>query len=211
MDKILARQLSALVNSVDPYIDPEELGQAIMPVVVGLFQNAQTVSHLSDAQKNWYLERHQAGLLAYMMKCFADARAIITVRFVEDQDFDCVIRAVIEGYAPIHKRIQLKQLASHEQSKSLQALIDGLKSKYPTSSDLVVAIWINRDTNLEFENLDFRGLKLEQLWFFGVSALGDLTLEGGLVSDLVSGLRWTAIMYNDKRREVRPVKFKPVF
>jgi len=208
MDKILERQLLALVNGIDPYIDPEELGQAIMPVVVGIFQNSETVSDLSDAQKNWYLERHQAGFLAYMMKCFAGERAVITVRFVEDQDFDCVIRAVIKGHVTILKRVQLKQLASHGQSANLPALIDKLKSKYTTSSDLLVAIWINRDTDLKFENLNFRGLNLEQLWFFGVSALGDLTLEGGLVSDLVSGLRWAAIMRSDKRREIKPVKFK---
>src|ERR1035438_3157099 len=116
-----------------------------------------------------------------MMKCLAGDRATITVRFVEYQDFDCVIRAVIEGHAPIYKRVQLKQFASHEQSENLQVLIDKLKSKYPTSSDLAVAIWVNRDINLEFENLDFRGLRLDQLWFFGVSTLGDLRLDGGPV------------------------------
>jgi hypothetical protein len=208
MDKILERQVSALVNGIDPYITPEELGRAIMPVVVRILQKPETVSYLSDGEKNWYLQRHQAGFLAYMMKHFACDRSVITVRFLELQDFDCVIREVTDGGAIIYMPVQLKQLANHEKSKNLQVVIDQLKSQYPRSSDLVVAIWINRDINLEFNNLDFRGLYIEQLWFFGDSIIGELTLDGGRVSDLVSGRRLAAVM-KDGKRTVSPVRFKP--
>ena len=210
MDKILERQLSAPVNGVDPYISPEEFGEAIMPVVVRILQKPETVSHLSDAQKNWYLQRHQAGFLAYMLKHLAGGRAIIRVRFVEDQDFDCVMRAVMKTGDIVYKRVQLKQLANHEKSKSLQEIIKQLKSHYPTSSDLVVAIWLNRDISnfdLEFEHLDFAGLNIEQLWFFGDSVSGELTLDGGLISNLLSGWRYAARIKN-RQRAVCRVQFK---
>jgi hypothetical protein len=204
MDKILKKQLAAL-----NYIEPEELGRNIMSTVIGILQKPETVSHLSDKEKNVFLEKHQAGFLAFMYKYFSGSRATVTVCVTELQDFDCVIKGVMEEGDIVYKRVQLKQLANHEKSKNLQAIIDKLKSQYPTSSDLVVAIWINRDINLEFERLDFNGLNIQQLWLFGDSILGELTLDGGSVSELVSGLRWAAVM-KDGERTVWPVRFKPM-
>ena len=80
-----------------------------------------------------------------------------------------------------YKPVQLKQLPSQETNSgaTLQGLIDGLKRRHPTSTDLIVGVWINREVNLAFEELDFTGLHIEQLWLFGDAICGELTLDRG--------------------------------
>jgi hypothetical protein len=135
----------------------------------------------------------------------------VKVAFHEAADFDCVLRAIDPERGTVYKPVQLKQLPSHQVNAEadLQRLIDQLKVKYRDPENLMVAIWINRDGNLIFEKLDFEGLNIEQLWFFGDAVSGELTLDGGQISDLLSGLR-----HSSKRVGLEPgggiVRFKPL-
>ena len=206
MNPILKRRLAAL-----NYQDPEAMLRRLMPIIVGILQKPETVAHLSGKQKNDFLEEHQAAFLAFMMKHIAGRHARVTVCVEELDDFDCIIKGEI-GKDTVYKPVQLKQLPSHEVNDDveLQEIIDKLKRKYPTSPDLVVAIWINRDIKLDFTLLRFDGLKIEQLWFFGDGVTGEITLDGGIIADLISGVRWSGIM-KDGIPTVRPIRFKPKF
>lgn len=64
--------------------------------------------------------------------------------------------------------IQLKQFVPDRlnSSTNLQIEIDKLK-KYGTSSQLVVAIHINRKMNLRPQDLNVSGLKVKEIWLFG--------------------------------------------
>lgn len=204
MNPILKRRLASL-----NYEDPETILRRLMPTIVGILQKPETVSHLSAKQKNKLLEEHQAAFLAFMMKHIAGCQARVTVCVKELDDFDCTIKGEI-GSDTVYKPVQLKQLPSRQVNREieLQGIINKLKTQYPTSSDLVVAIWINRDIKLDFRLLRFDGLKIEQLWFFGDSVTGNTTLDGGVVADLISGVRWSGLMRNGIPT-VRRIRFKP--
>ncbi len=204
MDQIFERQLARL-----DYVDPEDLLRDIMPTVVAILQQPDTMKHLSAREKTTYLEKHQAGFLGLLTKRNVEGMDVqISVAFKEAADFDCVLRAIDHVKGVSHKLVQLKQLPSHEVNPraDLQTLVNRLKVKYGASRDLIVAIWINRDINLVFEELDFTGLKIEQLWFFGDAISGELTLDGGLVIDLISGMRWASRLKGFDL-ELRPVRF----
>jgi len=205
MDAIYQRQLARL-----DFVDPEELLRENMPLVEGILQKPETVQHLSRREKNAILEKHQAGYLPLLMKRNSERQGVeVKVAFKEAADFDCVLRAVDPAKGTAYKPIQLKHLPSEEVSPdaTLQRLIDGFKAKYRDPENLVVAIWINRNIKLIFEELDFTGLTVEQLWFFGDAVSGDLTLDGGQVSDLAVGVRWSSRL-RGLELEIRPVRFR---
>ena len=204
MDPILERRLAAL-----EYVAPEDLLSEIGPSVIGILQNRGSVAHLASHKKGALLEKHQAGFLAFMVKHIAGPCAEVTVCFKEFDDFDCVLRALI-GRETVYMPVQLKQLPGHEIDLDieLQALVDKLKKQYPVSPDLVVAIWINRNIHLNFAKLSFVGLPIKQLWFFGDSTSAEITLEGGLVSELLGGFYYRGEM-KDGRAVVTGRRFKP--
>ena len=81
--------------------------------------------------------------------------------------------------------IQLKQLVPDRlnPSTTLQAEIDKLK-KYSGSSDLVVAIHVNREIHLKPQDIDIQGLKIKEIWLFGQLDLDSLdwVLIGNLMT-----------------------------
>lgn len=200
---MLERQLARL-----DYIDPRDLLRRIRPKVVGILQHPDQMRALSDHQRNDYIEQHQAGFLALFMKQIAEPHADVTLALNEDDDYDCVIRAIDAEGRTAYKLVQLKQLSSHQLNDQLdlQAFINRLGTKYPSSGDLVLAIWINRDIQFTFSQLDFSRLRVEQLWLFGDSADGTVAMDGGLVSDLIAGVRWSCVMRN-LRPTVKRVRF----
>jgi hypothetical protein len=207
MDAIYQRQLARL-----NYVNPEDLLREIMPTVVAILQRPETVQHLSRREQNALLEKHQAGFLGLFTKRIAERVNVeVKVAFKEEADFDCVLRAIAPGMPISYKPVQLKQLPSHETNAgaTLQDLIEGLKRTYPASTDLVVGVWINRNVNLLFEELDFTGLRIEQLWFFADAIWGELTLDGGFVSELVNGLRWWSALTGPDLRGGR-ARFRPL-
>ncbi len=86
----------------------------------------------------------------------------------ESSDYDYVLSAEHEGHAHFIP-LQMKQLVPEWRSAttSLQLEIDKL-AKYRTSSDLVVAIHVNRRVNIQIEKLDLSSLNINELWLFGV-------------------------------------------
>lgn len=206
VDPILHRQLASLT-----YVEPESLLRDIMPLVVAILQKPETVTHLTPRQKKAYLEQHQAAFLTYVWKRIAGPLAEVTVCVMEALDFDCVMKGVMASGETVYKPVQLKQLPSYEVNPKadLQTTIDRLKKQYATSADLVVGIWINRDVKVDFARLDFSGLRIEQLWLFGDSVSGPITLDGGVVADLISGVRWSGVMVGGVPT-VRQFRFKPI-
>jgi dGTP triphosphohydrolase len=193
MNAMLERQLARL-----DYIDPRDLLRSIEPTVVGVLQHPNEVRGLTDHQRNDYIQKHQAAFLSLFMKQIAGPNANITVALKEADDYDCVIRAIDAGGGTAYKLVQLKQLVNHQVDDNidLQTLINRLPIKCASSGDLVVAIWTNRDIELDFSQLDLSRLRVEQLWLFGDSVDGAVTLDGGFVSDLIAGVRWSCVMRN---------------
>ena len=85
----------------------------------------------------------------------------------EKSDYDYIGAYEHEG-AVLRFPIQLKQLVPDRlnPSTTLQNEIDKLK-KYSGSSDLVVAIHINRKVHVKPLDLDVSGLKIKEIWLFG--------------------------------------------
>lgn len=102
----------------------------------------------------------------------------------ENADYDYV-GAYEQNGAISRFPIQLKQLVPDRLNPStdLQAEIDKLK-KYSGSSDLVVAIHINRNMHLKSQDLDVSKLKIKEIWLFGQLGPGSKTwlLFGNLMS-----------------------------
>ena len=203
MSPIDKRRFAALV-----YLEPEELLRSIMPNVIGILQKQESVADLPAQKKKEFLEKHQAGFFAFMMKHVGGEHARITVCVNETDDFDCILKGETER-GTVYKPVQLKQLPSHQENEDidLQRVIDQLKIKYPTSTSLVVVIWINRDIKLDFKDLTFEGLAIEQLWLLGDSGTGVITLDGGPVISLIDGIRRSATMTNGTP-SVRPIRFR---
>jgi hypothetical protein len=205
MDPIFKRQLARL-----EYMDPEVWLRKIMPTVEGILQRPETVKHLTAREKNAFLQKHQAGFLGLLVKRNTELLDVqISLAFGEIADSDCVLRAVDPIKGTAYKLVQLKQLPSHAVNADahLQALIDRLKGKYHDAANLIVAIWVNRDIKLRFEELDFTGLDIEQLWFFGDAVSGELTLDGGHVAHLISGARWASRLKGFDL-QIRRVRFR---
>ena len=210
IDPILERRLAAL-----RYSDPETLLHEVLPTIQAILQKPDLAKGISGKERKACLEKYQAAFLGFMMKHSMRSIAVVTVcvqesnEFDKIDDFDCVLKAVIHGGETAYKPVQLKQLPSHEVNArtEIQTEIDKLQ-KYGSSPTLVVAFWINRDTKLDLGKLNFDNLKIEQLWFFGDSPRGDITLHGGTMPDLRSGICWAGRMENGKAT-VKPWRFKP--
>ena len=203
MNAIQKRQLASLI-----YVTPEYLELSVRPTVVAILQKSEKVKHLSGDQKKKYLEKHHAANLGLMFKHGASSTADVTVCVHEQDDFDCVLKLVHATKGVAYKPVQLKQVPYNVNGHAdIQTEINKLK-KYTSSSELMVAFWINRDVKFDLRDLDFDGLGIEQLYFLGVKPSGVVTLHGGPVPDLVSGVCWTRIASNGTL-ETKPVRFKP--
>jgi hypothetical protein len=202
-DSIQNRQYAAL-----SYVDPLQLLRQIEPTIVGILQKPETVAHLTQREKNKFLEKHQAAFLGIMMQHMAGSHATVTLAVGEFQDGDCVIRGETTEGAIVHRVVQLKQLPPHQKNQKIdvQHILDGLR-KYSASPDLIVAIWLNRDVKFFIENLNFDKVPVQQLWFFGDAVNSDLTLEGGTVRDLREGVAWFGRLRN-LQADIRPMRFK---
>lgn len=183
MNPMQRRQLKSL-----SYIVPEVLEASVKPAVIAILQNAEHAKHLSGTQKREIIEKYHAAHLALLFKHGAILTSDVTVCVQENEDYDCVLKLIDGAQDEVYKIVQLKQLPNVSHAPNIQTEIDKLKLKYPTSSDLMVSIWINRNAKIDLRDLDFRGLKIEQLWLVGTTPNGDVTLHGGIISDLISGV-----------------------
>ena len=133
-----------------------------------------------------YHEEFQAALFAYGLSqkgaCYPWEYC-----YGERADHDCAVRCHIpeaEG-GLIYKAVQLKELVPGEldPQSSLQAIINSL-AKYtakPAEESLVVAIYINRKTCINFQELSIPKLQIQQLWLYGFLDEDGCFLAGNLL------------------------------
>ena len=82
-------------------------------MVEAILKQADQANFLNDRQKKQCLERYQAAFLAMMIGLSAGSRGAVSVCVKEDDDFDCVIKAVEVDGKVVFKPFQLKHLPSH--------------------------------------------------------------------------------------------------
>lgn len=204
MDRILERTLKAL-----SYQDPQKLLNEVMPA--GKETNKQNFESTrgGSALEKRQSEEYQAALFASIMKLTADGEMKVSVCVTESADYDCILKLELDGITR-YKQIQLKQLppSTVNEKVLIQDIIETIKAKYRTSPELGVVMWINRDVSFDFKDLNFEGMGVEQFWIFGVSLLDSITLDGGIIADLVSGIRWTGNI-KDGQPSIRSQRFRP--
>jgi hypothetical protein len=87
-------------------------------------------------------------------------------------DTDFYLRADLgENKSWAYRPVQLKRLVPERlaPAQSFQSLLDGLK-KYvtrPGQESLIVALFVARTGCLEIKELDFSGIQVDQVWFYG--------------------------------------------
>ncbi|MGN7838276.1 hypothetical protein [Stenotrophomonas sp. 22385] len=150
------------------YFDPA-------PVLIGLRDYERSgalqdvpyeVASLRTRELKPYGERRQCAMFAYLMGRVTGT--FVSVAYCEASDYDAVMHHRV-GDEIRFVPVQMKELPPSflPFTKDLQGLIDGLKDKYPTSSDLTVAVYVNRDVSFRVQHLDLSGLNLGALWLFG--------------------------------------------
>ncbi len=196
MDAISYRRFASL-----EYVDPENLLKELLPTIELIQQGA-----FNGGQRKAIVEKYQAALFAYILGQNNRFRPVISVCIKEDDDFDCVIKAVEPDGHTVFRPVQLKEFSNRNPKGSkIQAEIDKLK-KY--SSGLSVVFWVNRDVKIDLSKLDFSDLKIQQLWFMGDSSSGEVTLHGGLIRDLISGLCRAKLLKEGKIQTLKR-RFRP--
>lgn len=120
----------------------------------------------------------------------------VPIRFArsENHDYDFVamwMKDDIRHFAPV----QLKEVVPSQINPklTLQALIEQLGEKYVDSSDLTVAIYLNRETTFDLATLHVPPLRLGALWIFG--GISPDQTEWGLWGDLLDGPIGTRFEY----------------
>jgi hypothetical protein len=91
----------------------------------------------------------------------------IDVACVEDEDFDCIAR-YIRADELVLVPIQIKELAPADLNPKATLSEELSKlTKYATSRDLVVAIYLNRNERVVFSEIVIPELETAELWFLG--------------------------------------------
>lgn len=139
------------------------------------------VKHLRTRGLKPYLERRQCALFAFLMG--KKMGTPVAVAYSEQSDYDAVMKWRLGDqvrFAPV----QMKELPPDRgaETRDLQHQIDRLKVRYPRSSDLTVAIHLNRNMRVLVSELDLSGLNLAALWFFGGDGANRWWLTGDLLS-----------------------------
>lgn len=145
------------------------------------------VASLRTRELKPYGERRQCAMFAYLMGRVT--QTFVSVAYCESSDYDAVMQYRV-GDEVRFVPVQMKELPPSflPYTKDLQGLIDGLADKYPTSSDLTVAVYLNRDVTFRVQDLNLSRLNLGALWLFGgCDSTGDAwRVIGNLLSDTCS-------------------------
>jgi hypothetical protein len=110
-------------------------------------------------------ESRQAALFAFGLGVALNAP--VQYAHSEEQDYDAVVRYQLASgvsYLPV----QLKEWVPDflNPNATLQSELDKL-AKYVDSADLAVALYLNRDTTIEMQDLKLPQGTVGGLWFFG--------------------------------------------
>ena len=152
------------------YLDPE-------PLLIGLkeFYDLNPMQMLPSVVSNLRRRdvRHIGEARRCALFCYGVGKALgVKVLFAdhESEDYDYVglyRTGKIFNFVPI----QMKEFVptSVNPTTQLQAELDKL-SKYKDSSNLIVAVHVNRTGLLNLSHLHISHLKIKELWFFGAKA-----------------------------------------
>ena len=129
------------------------------------------------------LEWRQAALFSYGMSLVQGSK--IYYSMTEKSDYDLVTMRQLNdcvNYCPV----QLKELVPkfRNPNQDMRSLLDGLK-KYTDSSDLVVAVHMNREFFFNPKNYAFSGYNFAGIWVFGGAS--DNQIDFNIFGDLQTG------------------------
>jgi hypothetical protein len=152
------------------YKDPSQLLRALRPLQLRLAQSAlsKRIKSLRGPGAKVHRERWHAALFTHGLSVCLNLPSL-EFASVEKQDYDCVARHVNGDtcdydYVPI----QLKELvpAKLNPGASLEREIAKL-TKYSSSTDLCVAVFLNRAGRLDLASIKVPKLHIAELWLYG--------------------------------------------
>ncbi|MBN2654198.1 MAG: hypothetical protein JXR79_03675 [Nitrospirae bacterium] len=151
-----------------------------------------TAKTLRRNKQKLYREGREAALFSYGLSQAVVGEKIYFAN-CEDVDYDFVTyfkRDDVLHYTPV----QLKEVVSEKlNSKSnLNETISKL-AKYSSSSNLVVAIHLNKEIRLEFNAIEVQKLNIAQLWIFG--ALDETQDSWFIYGDMLSNPEYYQFNY----------------
>jgi len=196
IDPIAHRKFGSL-----EYVNPEKLIKELLPTIDLIQQGT-----FGGRERKTVVEKYAGALFAYILTQNNHIHPTISVGMKEDDDYDCVVRAVEPSGKIIFRPVQVKEFSNRDPKNSeIQSEINKLK-KYPP--DLAVVFWVKRDVKIDLSKLKFSGLNIQQLWFMGESPTNEVMLHGGFTRDLISGLCRIKILKNGKVQTLKR-QFKP--
>lgn len=103
----------------------------------------------------------------------------------ENSQIDFVFRQCVTSEEAHYEFVQLKEVAPGDipSARSLQALLDDLPHKYPSSGGLTIGVHLNRTASLSLGSLRLPALSDGSLWLFGLG--GEPPHDSFLVGDLL--------------------------
>ncbi len=148
--------------------DPTALLKALRPLqhAVAVSDLPAKTKALRNSKQKTHRETWQAALFSHGVTVSLSLPSL-EFAIVEEEDYDCVVRwiaASTVNYAPV----QLKEIVPNELNPT--ATIDGeiaKLTKYATSPELIVALFLNRAGRFELRSIKIPSLPIGQLWMFG--------------------------------------------
>ena len=145
--------------------EPELIRLREVEVTIAAHVPDPKVRSLRTHSLSYDRQRREAALFCYGLRSALGTKVYYS--FVEKEDYDFVAlwrRDDTRVFTPV----QLKEFVPEEINPrdSLSRVLAGL-AKYVNSKDLVVAIHINREMRLDFEDIVVPDLPVAQIWLFG--------------------------------------------
>lgn len=167
MDTITVRQASKL-----KYVGPRKalLASTIHYVMSQHPALPKRVQNWRTSKLQSELHMRQAALFCFGRKCAEVADNWAVAAWPEqDSSIDFVLRQTKPDREPRFEFVQLKEFVPDDVNphQTLQALLDELPQKYPSTGGLTVAIHLHRNTTTNINELKKPCLPGGSLWFFG--------------------------------------------
>lgn len=129
-------------------------------------------------------ETREAALFCHGMSLVTGNKILFTR--VEELDYDAVA-TWIQGDTAHYSPIQLKELVPEQYNpqQTLNKLLQDIAAKYPVSTELTVAVFVNRQTVIDFTQIKVPETKLHGIWLYGCSSQDQQTwfIYGNLVDN----------------------------
>ena len=173
------------------FIDPSPFLVKSNALVVGsgLFKLSDWRKLLYERRVRPIVEDRRCAIFCYGLSSATGAR----IRFAEFEsaDYDYVLFVEHNGQSNF-VALQMKQLPSEHlnPSATIEQQIKKLK-KYADSSNLVVAIHISRNVEIDVASLDLAELPIGELWLFGQTSPESWRILGNLRSDNPCSIQFT--------------------